>query len=252
MPINTVILHHGLLGGGMKIGRVSWSSYRGIGRSIAAAGYRVFVSDVHPTAGIPTRAAQLRQWILANRSEMGKEKIVLVTHSLGGLDARYMLTRLEMAEHVDALLTVSTPHRGSAYADFRARQINRLGGFQFAHKIGLDIQAFTDLTLDQCRKFNEEIPDVPSVRYFSISASVPRAGVQIFSRHSWDIVSAAQGPNDGLVSVSSAMWGKHLGTWPVDHLLLINRKYPRRNPNPIKDISPHYIGALETIFQSQS
>jgi hypothetical protein len=34
----------------------------------------------------------------------------------------------------------------------------------------------------------------------------------------------AQGENDGLVAVSSALWGEHLATWPVDHWLLINRR----------------------------
>ena len=37
---------------------------------------------------------------------------------MGGLDARYMIGQLGMADRVAALLTVTTPHRGSPYADW--------------------------------------------------------------------------------------------------------------------------------------
>ena len=51
---------------------------------------------------------------------MGREKdrVVIIAHSMGGLDARYMISRLGMDDRVTALVTITTPHRGSPYADW--------------------------------------------------------------------------------------------------------------------------------------
>ena len=45
-----------------------------------------------------------------------------------------------------------------------------------------------------------------------------------FAMHSHKVIEAAEGKNDGLVSVQSAIWAEHLGTWSVDHWLCINRR----------------------------
>ena len=49
----------------------------------------------------------------------------VIGHSMGGLDARYMVSRLGMAERVKSLTTVATPHRGSAFADWGVRHFGR-------------------------------------------------------------------------------------------------------------------------------
>jgi triacylglycerol lipase len=241
-----IVLHHGLMGGA-RLGRLSLSTYRGLDRLIARGGYRVAVSGVHPCAGIDKRAGQLRQWILDNRDLLGEQRIILVAHSLGGLDARYMLARLGMAERVQTLLTVSAPHRGSPYADYWFKHFwRRLPVLRILQEIGLDLRAISDLTTENCTRFNEEITDVPGVKYFSISGAVPRNLVTAFGRKSWDIVNAAQGANDGLVAVQSAIWATHLGTWSADHWQQVNRKIPRAR-NLVPDISPFYLEALKTV-----
>lgn len=43
----------------------------------------------------------------------------LIGHSMGGLDARYLITHLQPeAFTVKTLTTIATPHRGSAFADY--------------------------------------------------------------------------------------------------------------------------------------
>lgn len=70
------------------------------------------------TADIRTAAAQLGEEIEAIVADTGYEKIHVVGHSLGGLIARYYVTRLGGDEHVHTLVTLGTPHQGtySAYA----------------------------------------------------------------------------------------------------------------------------------------
>src|SRR5205823_12773216 len=119
---------------------------------------------------------QLKELLLRQLDilKLHDQPVVLIGHSLGGLDARYMISKLGMAERVKALLTVCTPHRGSPYADWSILHLGkRLGGLRLMNLLGLDVQAISDLTTERCRQFNEEVPDVPGVRYFSIGAARP-------------------------------------------------------------------------------
>jgi len=250
-----IVMHHGLFGfGNLKAGPIEISYFHGIDRAIANRGHRVIVSRVHPTAGVERRARELKESILTNLPFLSPrgEKLLLIAHSLGGLDARFMLAHLDMAQHVEALFTITAPHRGSAYADYWMQHLGRhLGGQGLMKLLGLDVQALGDLTTDSCQRFNETVPDAPGVRYYSISAACPQLQVPPFAMHSHKIVFKAEGENDGLVSVRSSRWGQHLGVWPADHFHTINRRFAQ-NP-PITDISPHYINAVRQIeLDSQS
>jgi triacylglycerol lipase len=235
------------MGGDMRIGPVARASFKGIARAIARDGHPVFVSAVHPTAGIERRARQLKKWLLSIRPQFDSKRIVLIAHSLGGLDARYMLWRLDMADFVQTLITITTPHRGSPYADWFAKNLGRrLRGFRLMQRLGWDVDAIEDLTTERCARFNETIGDVPGVQYYSVSAARPLRLMPAFAIHSWSVVHRADGPNDGLVSVKSAQWGQHLGTWRADHWHTINRRYGLA-AKIAGDISPHYLALLTKI-----
>ena len=49
--------------------------------------------------------------------EIIDKKIHIIAHSMGGLDSRYMISKLGMADRVLSLTTISTPHHGSPIAD---------------------------------------------------------------------------------------------------------------------------------------
>jgi triacylglycerol lipase len=216
-----IVLHHGFMArGDLRIGPWRMSYFRRIERAIVNRGYPVIVTNVHPTAGIAHRARQLKEAILAQKLD---EPMVIIAHSMGGLDARYMLTHLGMAQHVKALVTISAPHRGSPYADWCLKHLGqRLGGLRLMKLLRLNVQAVADLTLANCREFNQTTPDMPEVKYFSVSSQSALKRTPAFGRHAHRVIEAAQGPNDGLVSVSSAQWGEHLATWPADHWLTID------------------------------
>src|SRR5687768_3903602 len=177
-----IILHHGLiLPGNVRVGPVTIGSFVGIDRVLAERGYPLVLTQVHPTAGVARRAAQLKKIILDQLRNMAPdedgrhrpEKVIIFAHSMGGLDARHMITHLGMDDRVAALVTLSTPHRGSPYADWCLRHLNRFRALQVLNMIGLDAGAATELTTERCAHFNEETPDAPGVRYFSISAARP-------------------------------------------------------------------------------
>ena len=247
-----VVLHHGLFGfGNFSFGKLRLAYFAGgIERAIAARGHPLIISRVHPTAGIATRARQLKETILRQLDILGRphERLIIIAHSMGGLDARYMISCLGMADRVAALATISAPHRGSSYADWCLRHLGqRLGGASLMNFMGLDVQAVSDLTIENCAAFNDRVKDAPTVKYYSVSASRPWHRVPPFMLHSWRTIYDAEGPNDSLVAVRSAIWGKHLGTWPADHFHQINKRFVIELKEPTGDITPRYVGLLEEI-----
>lgn len=248
--MTSVVLHHGLLGGGMGVGRLRWRSFRGVDRAIGKCGYCVFVSAVHPTAGIEKRAGQLHRFLLSLRPRIDRQPVILIAHSLGGLDARYMLSRYDLAGQVAALVTISTPHRGTPYADWCMTHLGRrLRGVQLVRQLGLDLGALPDLTTERCARFNEQIRDVPGVRYYSVSAARPRGDMPVFALFPHGIIYRAEGPNDGLVSVRSAQWGTHLATWRADHWQTVNRQYSWRKRHRPANIIQNYLSLLDAVAQ---
>jgi triacylglycerol lipase len=97
---------------------------------------------------------------------------------MGGLDCRYLTSHLsDRSFNVLSLTTIATPHRGSAFAD---HFLSTLGKDRLPQLLALldmlpigggDGKAFEFLTLDNMRKFNEETPNVPGVKYFSWGAT---------------------------------------------------------------------------------
>lgn len=245
-----IVLLHGIFGyNQLKLGPLAIHYFGGgIARAIAKRGHPVLTPGVHPTGSIARRAQQIKAALVPFLAEHGGQKAVLIAHSMGGLDARYLLSQLDMAQHVAALVTIATPHRGSPMADFwMENPPMRRVGLPLCNWLRLDVRGGSDLTLAAAQCFNEQVPDAPGVRYFSISTACPSGRVPLHLRLGHRIIGRREGENDGLVSVQSARWGEHLGTWPVHHLHAINRRFPIDARCPIKNITPMYLGILDRL-----
>jgi triacylglycerol lipase len=215
-----IVLVHGLLGfGQLKVcGKTIASYFAGLPEFLAAAGNRVLIAELHPTGGVADRAAQLKAFL---DSSSASEPVHLFAHSMGGLDARYMISRLGMANRVLTVTSIGTPHRGSAFADWGINRLARLV-IPFVEAIGIPYQAFFDLTTAKCRELNDSTPDAPGVRYFSV-AGRHEVGWRSPEWHlSHSIVTREEGANDGIVSIASATYGESCEIWEGDHISLIN------------------------------
>jgi len=252
-PATPIVLHHGIFGRAeLGVGKLKLRYYNGIDVAFGKLGHSIIIPTVHPTSSIEKRARQLKSIIRKQLKHLGrpKDRVVIFAHSMGGLDARYMIHKLDMADYVSALVTLSTPHHGSAYADWCLRNLDRVRGLQVMRFLGLDVDACNDLTIEACARFNEKITDVPGVQYFSISASRPWHRVPPMFYHSHKVISEVQGPNDGLVAVESAKWGEHLDTWPADHLHVVNRRFVLEIKNKTGDVTPRYLKVLERLREA--
>jgi triacylglycerol lipase len=177
-------------------------------------GFRVLFPQVMPTGGVAARAEQLRSQIL----RWTDEPINLVAHSMGGLDARYMISHLGMGDRVQSLTTIATPHRGTYLVDwFLANFRQRVPLLLALEAFGVDLDGFRDCRPTACQELNAQTPDSPRVRYFSYGGAVSCGHVTPVLRRAWSLLNTVEGPNDGMVSMASARWGEYLGTLAVDH-----------------------------------
>jgi triacylglycerol lipase len=227
-----IILHHGFMDVlNLRVGKRGVYSFVGLERMLGEAGRPAVLTRVHPTASVQRRAEQLKIKVLEILANYRSgTRVLVVAHSMGGLDTRYMISRLGMEKKVAALLTIATPHRGTAYADYALRNMNRLRVTPLLKMLALDVEGVSDLTIEACARFNEQTPNHPAVRYFSVSSACETSALPPWSRRAHRIIAEIEGPNDGLVSVRSATYAEHLGTWPVSHWALLAKSIrPRRH-----------------------
>ncbi|KGO53855.1 Arrestin-like, N-terminal [Penicillium expansum] len=230
-PKYPVVLAHGLLGfdelrlAGPYLPGVQY--WRGIKEALTARGIEVITATVPPSSSIEARAEQLARNIEAGAQ--GKD-VNIIAHSMGGLDSRYMISHIRPEKFkVVSLTTIASPHRGSSVADYVFDQIgaDRLPQIYYAlNRLKVETGAFSQLTRKYMTEtFNPNTPDMDDVRYFSYGAAVEPSIWSAF-RLSHRVLAEIEGPNDGLVSVSSSRWGGDAGykgtLMGVSHLDLIN------------------------------
>ncbi|MBQ0102448.1 MAG: hypothetical protein KBT31_06615 [Firmicutes bacterium] len=93
-------------------------SFGKIDRILRIQNYTVYKSGIDGFGTIENNAAQLKEEIENILKKEGAEKVNIIAHSKGGLDSKYMIDSLGMADRVASLTTLATPHRGSPIASF--------------------------------------------------------------------------------------------------------------------------------------
>jgi triacylglycerol lipase len=227
-----IVLVHGILGfNQLTLGGTRLAEYfRLIPEALRSAGYIVAEPPrLNPAGSVAQRAQDLKEYLLG-QGEIAGRKVHLIAHSMGGLDSRFMISKLGMAERVVSLTTIGTPHHGSPIADIVVQGTNPVLN-KFVEHLGVDIKGVFDLTASACRQFNDDVADAPGVRYFSIGGQFEPHRVvglpQGLLGLTHEIIARTEKNNDGLVSVRSAtMPGRSgwagLEPWNANHYRLIN------------------------------
>jgi len=228
-----IVLVHGILGfSQLTVGGSKPAEYfRQIPEVLRNDGHVVPTPPrLNPAGSIIERAQDLKNY-LQNDNETAKQKVHLIAHSMGGLDARYMISKLGMADRVWSLTTIVTPHHGSPIADL-VHQHTHPAVNKFVEHLGIDVKGAFDLTTGACRQFNLDVLDSPGIAYFSIAGQFepPR----IFKKPhgllglTHDLIQQREQGNDGLVSVNSATLAERsdswisLGVWEANHFRIVN------------------------------
>lgn len=170
---------------------------------------------------------QIKKRIFEIIDETGCEKVNIIAHSKGGLDARYVISSLGMEDYVASLTTVGTPHRGSQVADEAQKLSDSLYRRVAAYmdksfrKLGDENPDFYtachEFTSEYAEEFNRENPDSDKVyyqSYTSVMSGMFSFGILAFTY----LILRKYGKNDGLVTVESAKWGTFRKVFePVHH-----------------------------------
>ena len=249
-----IVLVHGMMAKDFRF----WRAFRGISNFLQANGVTVYVTNQDGVGAVATNAAQLKAEILQILKKEHCDKVNLIAHSKGGIDARYMITHLDMAQHVASLTTLSTPHRGSGLSSrlvkmprflakiiaFFTNLFYRLCGDTKPDMFQLGL----DLTQEAMEQFNRDTPNAPSVYYQSYSSSISGRKAILFIPYQVSHF-CEQGANDGLVSVSSSQWGNYRGDIgnDTDHFKMVGVYGTKKELADVGLFYLHIIHELQTM-----
>ena len=215
-PPLPIVLVHGLFGfDRIGVPGARFDYFRGVAKHLGSLGCDAHAVKLPAAASVPARAQELCEAIAA----LPHARVDVIAHSLGGLDARYALSKLGLADRVRSLVTIGTPHRGTPIADLatagalaRARRIVKA--------LGIPLDALDWLSTEGLAKFNADVPDAPGVRYGCVVGGIRLATTPV----PLPLVPAEAylrklaGANDGLVPMSSQYWGETIAEIEADHL----------------------------------
>ncbi|MDE6592173.1 MAG: hypothetical protein K2K57_03805 [Oscillospiraceae bacterium] len=191
--------------------------------ALEARGERIFYSRSDGNGSIEGNARQMRASLEKLIRETGAEKVNIIAHSKGGLEARYLISTLGYGDRVASLTTLSTPHNGSVTVDRlmkRLRPAIRLGckATDFFMKIGGDKSpdtygAVCAFETANAERFNRENPDIEGVYYQSYAFVMNGPGAHLFMSIPMMTVRHFEGENDGLLAPSQVCRGDFKGIY---------------------------------------
>jgi triacylglycerol lipase len=230
-------------------------------------GAQIHYGNQDSWANIENNAVALKDALNQILVETNKDKVNIIAHSKGGLETRYMISSLGMANKIASLTTIATPHHGSATIDLLLRLPERL--FKLAAFFTNPVFRFLgDQNPDfytTCRQFstvhmktfNEQNPDAPSVYYQSYAAVMHNPFSDLFLFWPNLIISLIEGKNDGLLTPESATWtnfrgilhgATRRGISHADEVDFRRTNFSKKaNIKGITDIRQHYIGIVSEL-----
>lgn len=201
----TLVLLYGFLGFSRR-GPIEY--FRGVEQALCQAHIVPLIPEVPPTGTVVERAEAIASQLFCSDAP----SFALVAHSMGGLDARHLITFLDPDRRVKSLLTVATPHRGTPVATWLLESRGLIPAWiRHMGRPGLG-----ELTPEA--RAATPIPDRSDVTYSSYAGYRPLNELPFWLRPFGRIVPAN---SDGLVQVDSAKWGRFRGIIYTDHFELV-------------------------------
>lgn len=194
-----------------------------IPKTLEENGARVFFGGQDGCGSVESNAEQLREGLCAALAESGAEKVNIIAHSKGGLEARYLISSMGCGDRVASLTTLSTPHNGSLTVD----KLMRLPApavkfgckaadvwFRLLGDKAPDVYGAVNMfRTSAAEKFNAENPDDPRVYYQSYGFVMNGFTSDITMCVPWLAVHAVEGDNDGLLAPRAVKWTNFMGVY---------------------------------------
>lgn len=231
-PKYPMVFHHGFMGG------AAIGGFKDVEAHFRQRHCKVYVTEVAAVQTSAYRGAQLKERIETILAASGAEKVHIIAHSQGGLDARYAISVLGLGDRVASLSMLGTPNHGTRLADMALSSsgpvakkalsalLNMMGKTVNSNTPDPDtLAAVESLSVAYVDgPFNHDVKDVDGVVYQSwagVSGGTSGDQTKTLLLLSQGLLSLSDGPNDGVVPEISAKWGNFRDTVAADHMDLI-------------------------------
>ena len=241
-----------------------------LARLLRKNGADVYFGYQDSNGSIESNARLIERAALCALENSGAQKLNIIAHSKGGLEARYLISSMGWGDRIASLTTLSTPHNGSKTVD-ALLPILPEGVIRACCKaVDLWFRLLGDRSPDtfaaicsfrtaDAQRFNEANPDDPRVYYQSAGFVMKSARADMLMWLTYLCVRHFEGDNDGLLAPRAVMWTNYLGTFTgtgkrgishcdeTDLRRLPLAKKPPNADNEISDITEFYLGLVKQL-----
>ena len=208
--------------------------------ALRARGIWAYAPHVNPYDTIDVRASAWARRLGVVLEETGADKLNLVAFSSGGLDARVLAAERGWSDRIASLVTISTPHRGTALAEYVLAQPERLRSAALAVMDIVGRAAYHTEPPHAEDAIAELVPDAVAAR-LDPERRIDGAWCASFAGRAGKgtdvpmypplvvpnrILYGLAGVNDGIVPTASMAWGEDLGVLDADHARQIGLRVP--------------------------
>ncbi|MCL2800460.1 MAG: hypothetical protein FWD28_01700 [Treponema sp.] len=209
-------------GSGFRDKTLGFINYWGrIPKLLSKNGAAVYYAGTDAWGSIEKNASTAKQKIEFILEKEKTQKVNIIAHSRGGLEARYLISTMNMGSAVASLTTISTPHFGVKAMNLAVFVPDGLYKFcSFFVDLWFRILGdknpdfFTSsrqLSEKFCTGFNLSNPDNNEVYYQSYASMMKYFFSDLIFILLHPFITASDGDNDGLCPVDSARWGDFKG-----------------------------------------
>lgn len=232
-------------------------------------GAEIFFGFQDANGSIEDNCKILKKSLLKFIKETEAEKVNIIAHSKGGIEARYLISTMRLGKYIASVTTLSTPHNGSVSMDKLMRLpkvLLRAGSeaFDVLMKIFGDGNPQTYRCLEQLTTrfmadFNRKNPDDKNIYYRSYAFKMKNPFSDIIMTIPCIAVMFMDGESDGMLTPKEVAWGDFKGVYTgtsnrgishPDEVDLRRMKFSRKNPhnkNEISDILAFYVKIVSEL-----
>jgi triacylglycerol esterase/lipase EstA (alpha/beta hydrolase family) len=183
-------------------------------------GIQVFYGNTDAWGNFESNALLLKYTVEKILLDTKKERVNIIAHSKGGIDARFLIWKHNYSDKTASLTTICAPHHGSEIADLIYKQKavhTKLSkkALKLFGKLSGDInpnlyEVNHQLTTKKMEEFNKTVAMDSRVYYQSLYTTMDSAFDDLLFFYTYLYIKNVSGANDGVVSEYSARWGDNI------------------------------------------
>lgn len=239
-----------------------------IPRKLKENGFSVYLSGQDSNGSIESNSRKVAESIDRVLKAEHADKVNIIAHSKGGLEARYAASSLGYSDKIASITTLSTPHNGSKTVDKLMKipepfiksgcKATDLWFRLLGDKNPDTFSAICSFRTEDARRFNERNPDIGTIYYQSYAFLMKHSRSDMLMWLPNLVVRHWDGENDGLLSPESVKWGNFkgvvtgVGSRGISHCDEVDMRRCRlsgKKGNGVSDISDFYVGIAKELEQ---